>query len=360
MNLCTTPGCSRPSPDAFVCTGCADALRRDLGDMPALLADLEVTLTRQDVLRDASKPPAFHRGGADNSADGKPLPPHLRSRDAGYALPSTPWPYSQAAGVELDDAVNTLSTWVRHLHDARGLSLPAWTTARFARRLPRRVSLIKGLPGAVFTGADLWAAVTDTRAAEDTRCERATAYARWLHVNAEAVRQDELGGQLVDEVAYLARSMRWVVDARDLGTFVGRCDTEVRLTDHPDVISILLEPCGAELYAREDYPEVQCPDCGTRYSSDDKRKELLDAADELTGTATEIAAALSKYGEKIKPERIRLWAHRGHIMRQNAIGDGDATYLVSAVRDLRDRYDCHRSIDPCVEGLCDQRAALRA
>lgn len=56
MSVCTNPSCA-PYPageGAFVCRNCLHALRRDLGDIPALIDDLHVTLSRQDVLGSSS------------------------------------------------------------------------------------------------------------------------------------------------------------------------------------------------------------------------------------------------------------------------------------------------------------------
>lgn len=52
MSDCTNPSCA-PYPageGAFVCKNCLHGLRRDLGDIPALIDDLHTTLSRQDVV----------------------------------------------------------------------------------------------------------------------------------------------------------------------------------------------------------------------------------------------------------------------------------------------------------------------
>lgn len=56
MTDCTNPSCA-PYPageGAFVCKNCLHGLRRDLGDIPALIDDLHTTLSRQDVLGSSS------------------------------------------------------------------------------------------------------------------------------------------------------------------------------------------------------------------------------------------------------------------------------------------------------------------
>lgn len=41
--------CGEPSPGAFLGRRCAERLHRTLGDLPALIEDLDITLTRQGV-----------------------------------------------------------------------------------------------------------------------------------------------------------------------------------------------------------------------------------------------------------------------------------------------------------------------
>ncbi|MGH3447093.1 MAG: hypothetical protein ACRDP4_05675, partial [Nocardioidaceae bacterium] len=73
--------------DAFVCGACAGQLERDLGDVPALVEDLDVALSRQAMFGDRA-------GG--KSAE-KPLPIDPRASEVGWVLR------------------NTLSTWIRVL-----------------------------------------------------------------------------------------------------------------------------------------------------------------------------------------------------------------------------------------------------
>src|SRR3546814_11799409 len=65
-NLCT---CGTPVPEAFLCRGCSERLRRALGDLPALIADLDITLARQAAT-------GAHSGGKPTKKDAQPLPLH--------------------------------------------------------------------------------------------------------------------------------------------------------------------------------------------------------------------------------------------------------------------------------------------
>lgn len=70
-HICAVEDCGNPVQDATICARCTDALERDLGDVPAFHAELEVTLTRQTAMgeRSASKaaetPVYFHEGASE-------------------------------------------------------------------------------------------------------------------------------------------------------------------------------------------------------------------------------------------------------------------------------------------------------
>jgi hypothetical protein len=97
MTDCTNPSCA-PYPageGAFVCKNCLQVLRRDLGDIPALIDDLHTTLTRQDVL------------GASS----------------GRRASETSLPWKETASEALWVLINTVMSAVREFHDA-GVPFP--------------------------------------------------------------------------------------------------------------------------------------------------------------------------------------------------------------------------------------------
>lgn len=99
----------RPTSDTTICRGCLDGLLAELRAIPALVEDLEVTLTRQA------------RVGARNGPRGAetPLPFHLR------------------ASVDLEALHGGLLMWSRAVADRRGLPapLPGFSTEGLARWL---------------------------------------------------------------------------------------------------------------------------------------------------------------------------------------------------------------------------------
>lgn len=70
--ICFAPQCDHPSPNGYLCTTCVGNLRRDLKAIPDLLADLEVTISKQDRLSE-------HSG---RKTDDHPLPLKLGPMEA--------------------------------------------------------------------------------------------------------------------------------------------------------------------------------------------------------------------------------------------------------------------------------------
>lgn len=107
--------CGKPAPDAFLCKSCSGRLERALGDLPALIADLDITLTRQAVI------------GAHSPDGGKPP-----KKDA------QPLPFHKKAGDVRADLRHTLVSAINHLMEARGITEgPADNTQSMAKWLLR-------------------------------------------------------------------------------------------------------------------------------------------------------------------------------------------------------------------------------
>jgi len=108
MNNCL---CGRPVDGAFLCRSCSERLRRALGDLPALIADLDITLARQAVT-------GAHSEGKPTKKDSQPLPLH---NDAAKVASNLRY---------------VLATSVRYLTEQRGIvALPADNPPAMARWL---------------------------------------------------------------------------------------------------------------------------------------------------------------------------------------------------------------------------------
>ena len=141
-----------------------------LREIPELVEDLTVTLTRQDRL---GKRGAM-RGSGD---DTQPLPVNIDASDVA------------------DDLHNTLSTWARHVCETRGVEYwPAMFTHRFGFIGPLRANE-RRMP----------VPLSDYR-------ESIMGYARWLDRNVIALAMTEGAFEAFDEIRYAMRRARWSMD----------------------------------------------------------------------------------------------------------------------------------------------------
>lgn len=80
--------------------------------------------------------------------------------------------------------------------------------------------------------------------------------------------------------------------------------------------------CGRGLSAQSDADLVRCEGCGTVVAVRRRRREMLDQAREIMGTAAQLARLLSdSSGDRISAERIRQWARRGKLTG-HVVGSG--------------------------------------
>jgi hypothetical protein len=247
---CSTPDCGRPSPDAFLCRTCTTHLERTLAHIPSQLRDLEVTITKQ------ARANRGDHGKATKQAS-QPLPIDLTAQHLA------------------DQARNGLSTWIRHLTEARGLTPPRITLA-----------------------ADM---------------------ATWLVAHIDSIRQDELAGELHTAMDALARELRSAVDNHGK-RYAGPCiatvvvgDIIATTTDDGEtVISVATSTrqCGADLRVRDGATTMTCKVCGREYTTAERLTWILSQSADHLATATELARVLTRAGHPVTPERIRKWAER--------------------------------------------------
>lgn len=285
---CTAPGCGRPAPDAFVCTGCLEQLRRDCwaiaghpahrsGPIRPLDADaqhnldahsglaeqLVVTMARQDA-------PGEHvgRGAPD---------PGLDPERADQPIASTALPFSPSAADMLAELRTVLNMWVRLLLDRRGL------------------------PGAEHPGRDV------------------AELAWWLGRHRQSVAADPAGGRLVAEVAALVPRVTRVVSPRQW-EYLGPC-LHWHCEAGPDRCQVCADqPAGPaeHLYCEAGSAFVRCGVCGRSYDTRARRAWLLEQAEDQLVTAEFAADALPRYLSPelrwlLEPRRIRRWGEHGQI-----------------------------------------------
>lgn len=136
--------CDRPLAGGTICASHAGDLERDLGDVPALVSDLEVTLTRQAVIGE-------HHGGVSAEV---PMPFHLGASEALVVLRST------------------LVGWVRVVVEEDGAQWPADDLHLMAAFLLRALPWIRVHPAAAQAVDEIGAATGLARRCIDRHPER--------------------------------------------------------------------------------------------------------------------------------------------------------------------------------------------
>jgi hypothetical protein len=145
---CRVASCDRPVADAWVCQRCAHNLERALGDIPAVVHQLNLTLAKQTRYADRAE-----RGGNEQ-----------------------PLPMDPLASAATSDLRHHLCNWVSIVAETRGLPLPA-----------AAIYHPGGEPG------------MDT-------------LARWMLAHVEWLRHHEHGHVAVDELTGDMRTARRVID----------------------------------------------------------------------------------------------------------------------------------------------------
>lgn len=149
---CVT-GCGRPASD-FLCPGCVAELAAVLRELVSdghggrgLLAELDITLSRQDVM--ATSPGLVSHGAADGL------------------------PFRAMASVLSDSVAVVITTWARDLHERNPhLRPPAGSTTRAAAWLAGLPNLLALHPAADELFGDVTGVVAQIRAYIDRRADR--------------------------------------------------------------------------------------------------------------------------------------------------------------------------------------------
>jgi hypothetical protein len=139
--------CGEPSPGAFLGKRCAERLHRALGDLPALIEDLDITLTRQGVT-------GAHSGeGKPPRKDAQPLPLHNGAAEVAsnlrYVLATSVRYLTETRGIRLDGPDDPPTVWL-----ARWL-LTHHASIRLDPAGPDIASDIHGITSAIMDVVDL-------------------------------------------------------------------------------------------------------------------------------------------------------------------------------------------------------------
>lgn len=248
--------------DGLLCTQHLGQVRRALENLPDLLAELDVTISRQD--RGTAAPLyAMNRSRVQL--------PGVHYEEGDSTLPSTQWAFSWDASNVRWTIDNTIGTWARHI--AESLKLPTPTNP----------------------GAFLLDHLTD-------------------------IRRDEAAPEMWDEIRACERDAQRAIDRQEPDLFAGRCDAmvmtmaemETPTFDDPRSTTLVpeLAPCGTDLMARTGDDDVKCPACGAVYDLATQQRKLDELRPDALGTPAVIAGALSTPERELDRVTLNRWIER--------------------------------------------------
>jgi len=275
--------------DALLCQRCLRELRQSIAELPADYDDLGHVSARAARgplgLGDPSR--SCERASKDDAweAPGSHTP---------EALGDAPWMFAPAAADQRWVIVNTLTTWIRHLAESRGLRTPS-LTHRVTRGLYAHRNRIH------------WhvETIVSTTVAP---------LSNWLLAHLDAVRFDEAAEQIHEEFTGLhVENNRWILGRSGMEVFAGRCDaSQLSFTLGPDATLVAVAAtCDAALYGHDNEDDLRCQACGTRYSLRARLEEMQQRQiNEQLAPAHTIANALTTIDEPLAPSLLRKWIER--------------------------------------------------
>jgi hypothetical protein len=318
----TEPLCTacveRPAHEGYLCEQCTRTLEKILAELPAQLDELQTTINRQ-----------ANAGRRDNGS-------HTKAA-------SQPLPIDLRAGHLLDMARNGLSTWIRHLCESRGITeIPNL----HERAVTTRVAVI----GPVHP-ACLHESCRDFRI-ERTPAVTTAGLAVWLTANIEAIRQDELAGEMYAAMVQLQRALNQAVDNHGK-RYAGLCTelVTVAVDVTPGPVAVVVpelvdqpQVCNQPLYTRPGAKVIRCSarddetgellGCGKEYRASERMRWALEQSEELLESAQFIAHALTDAGYHVTAGQIRGMDKRGRLFAWREDGEGKPLYRVGDVVDL--------------------------
>ena len=250
--------CGRPTPDnATICPRDAytlDAALADVSGYQGLAWDLDLATTRQT---------------------------RMATRNGGRAT-ETPVMFNKQASAAAAELKNTLAGWARLIIDETGVgtTITLGPACRLCQHTSCREIRTRGLPADTLPGI-----------------------AAWLRPRVGWLRHHEAGAEAHDQILDAVREARQAIDRPADKLYAGPCDE-----------------CGRDLYANLDASYVRCGNAEGHeggdewvWSVEERRRWLLDSAEDVLATTTEISRALTRYARPVTPEAIRGYKARGQL-----------------------------------------------
>jgi len=278
---CANPNCDRPT-NQTICPGCQGQLRNALQQLPGLLAELEVTTTRQAVTTRGG-------GGVVTKASEEPIPFDVDASEMDWVVR------------------NTVTTWARDIVEEHYGRLPAPVPG------PTCVACFHPSCAEIRTRIDLHRKATPPK--------HFAALCGWIAHHLPWIVQQPWAQQIHDEITSIRPFANRTVDNRE-DRYAGPCTAQVVALDLIEADGLVGfdtadRQCGADLRLRSGAQRIVCRACGADYDAADRAHWISKQSADQLATAALIAQALTEAAEAepatnvaVKAATIRKWAQR--------------------------------------------------
>ena len=277
--------CGRPAGDAFCCPACIDMLEVHLGDVPALIEDLEVAAQRRDRVRSAPRIPHL-QPDTQRIFDGWP----------GFREDMDPEAIVTAQLVASDAA----QRWFRLL----GRTRPDKAAAGAAMDA-LRASLVSAAKALLEPLGQTWTG--------DDACQ---AISLWLLQHSASIALSPAGPDICDDLRRVHRRCVAIIDSAPEMIHYGNCGG-----------------CGSSIDVPAGASAWQCDECGAAYSVEELEQWRRDLAADQLGTVSELVEWARTLGSPVGRATIQRWAalrriesrgkvlHEGNLAPVYRLGD---------------------------------------
>lgn len=273
---CPVRDCGRQMPGGNAICGCCEGdLARALGDVPWLVRELRVTMSRQ------GRRPATGRA---REVDDDPYPATLHP---------TPLPLDLGASDVLELLTAALDRWHQTL----------------LGRTVRPAGPVCGSCEHPSCGLIVYTTPPTDRTP--------VTLSRWLlhRHHALVARHDPV--RAYADIVLLVQRAEQVIDRPPELWYAGPCLS-----------------CGEDLYAQPAATLVRCVGCGREYGVKARRSWLLATVEDTLATAAQAEHILTLLEWPVTAARIRLWAHRGRIAAHGIDHQARPLYRVGDIKQL--------------------------
>jgi hypothetical protein len=303
--------CGDPT-DATVCRRETASLAEYLRTVVDVAADVEVSVARLARYGDRGgrNMPPIEPEPDDDSDQRRRLPLMAHGwvsrldKPVRGALIATALPYNPGMAKQAFAAINTITTWARHVCEERGIGVPA-------------PAVMQGpLCRAGYGCKHRTCTLIRARSIEHPAARAAV----FLLTQLDWIRHRPEADEMVEDLSAEAATLRRCVDAPPAVRYAGPCWADTAEGE-----------CEQELYAVEGAATVRCPACGTAHDVGLRRAWLLGQTHDVLLNAATMATALSSLDQTVTSSMIRNYADRGRIVAHGHDRDGRPTYRVGDV-----------------------------